>query len=175
MILDIIGLLIQSSLFHEAMNHYTMCSTFMRCCSWTFRWKHLQDRECRLSKIDEGERLRWTVISYTMYVNQADVKVKPCCVFMKIHLRRSFAGTCLSQLVGAELFEGDALIIISNCWHPNFHIFSKKSLRWKTAWAVPCLQLELAGCWNAIVFQCMVDTRNTIAIYCKHMFFSCPR
>ena len=43
-----------------------------------------------------------------MYVNQADLKVKPCCVFMKIHLRRSFAGTCLSQLVGAGSFEGDA-------------------------------------------------------------------
>ena len=76
--------------------------------SWTLRWMHLQDRECRLLKIDEGERLRWTVISYTMYVNQADLKVKPCCVFMKIHLRRSFAGTCLSQLVGAKSFESDA-------------------------------------------------------------------
>ena len=80
----------------------------MRCYSWTLRWKHLQDRECRLLKIDEGERLRWTVVRYTMYVNQADLKVKPCCVFMKIHLRRSFAGTCLSQLVGAGSFEGDA-------------------------------------------------------------------
>ena len=43
-----------------------------------------------------------------MYVNQPDLKVKPCCVFMKIHLRQSFAGTCLSQLVGAKSFEGDA-------------------------------------------------------------------
>ena len=43
-----------------------------------------------------------------MYVNQAGLKVKPCCVCMKIHLRQSFAGTCLSQLVGAESFEGDA-------------------------------------------------------------------
>jgi hypothetical protein len=80
----------------------------MRCYSWTLRWMHLQDRECRLLKIDEGARLRWTVVRYTMYVNQADLKVKPCCVFMKIHLRRSFAGTCLSQLVGAGSFEGDA-------------------------------------------------------------------
>ena len=80
----------------------------MRCCSWTLRWKHPQDRECRFLKIDEGERLRWTIVRYTMYVNQAGLKVKPCCVFMKIHLRQSFAGTCLSQLVGAESFEGDA-------------------------------------------------------------------
>ena len=29
MILEIIGLLVQSSLFHEGMNQYTMCSTFM--------------------------------------------------------------------------------------------------------------------------------------------------
>ena len=40
--------------------------------------------------------------------NQAGLKVKPCCVLMKIHLRQSFAGTCLSQLVCAESFEGDA-------------------------------------------------------------------
>ena len=39
--------------------------------------------------------------------NEAGLKLKPCCVFMKIHLRQSFAGTCLSQLVGAEAFEGD--------------------------------------------------------------------
>ena len=76
------------------------------CCSWTLRWKHLQDRECRLVKADEGECLRWTIVRCTMW-NEAGLKLKPCCVFMKIHLRQSFAGTCLSQLVGAEAFEGD--------------------------------------------------------------------
>ena len=77
------------------------------CCSWTLRWKHLQDRECRLLKTDEGECSRWTIVRCTMW-NEAGLKLKPCCVFMKIHLRQSFAGTCLSQLVGAESFEGDA-------------------------------------------------------------------
>ena len=54
----------------------------MRCWSWTLRWKHPPDRECRFLKIDEGERLRWTIVRYKMYVNQAGLKVvKPCCVF----------------------------------------------------------------------------------------------
>ena len=84
----------------------------MRCCMLLFVDVALE-ASCRIGsvdvvKADEGECLRWTIVRCTMYVNEAGLKLKPCCVFMKIHLRQSFAGTCLSQLVGAEAFEGDA-------------------------------------------------------------------
>ena len=90
--------------------------------------------------------------------NEAGLKLKPCCVFMKIHLRQSFAGTCLSQLVGAESFEGDASDF-GKCFTPILrlrilrpsHQSSAKSIASSSFEAGKPETMKLYYLWNAYV------------------------
>ena len=89
-----------------------------------------------------------------MYVNQAGRKVKPCCVFMKIHLRQSFAGTYLSQLVGAESFEGDASDF-GKCFTPI--------LRLRMASESSAKSIVLLVAIDELIFFKMVKTTNQVS------------
>ena len=99
------------------MNHYSSVQRFMRCCMLLFVDVALESIR-RIGSVDVWKLTKVNVCDEPLWDtqcmwNQAGLKVKPCCVCMKIHLRQSFAGTCLSQLVGAESFEATPVTLAS--------------------------------------------------------------